>query len=146
MRLVLDASITLSWFFRDEREPLAIAALTHVREYGALVPPLWNVEVAHTLVKAERRGRIDQEQTAKVIEYLRALPIVVEIGGEAPAFPQVTLARKFELSAYDATYLDLAIRLGVSLATRDDKLAAAAGALGILWKPARSRRAPRRTV
>src|SRR5712691_9856278 len=135
MKLVMDASMALSWFFRDERDDLAIAALTHMQEHGALVPSLWNVEIAHVLVKYERRGRIDEERTAKILSYLRTLPFRVETGNDAPTFPQISYARKFQLSAYDATYLDLAVRFGLPLATRDDQLAKAASALGVLWAP-----------
>ncbi len=133
MKLVLDSSMALSWFFRDERDATAVSALRYVKENGALVPSLWSIEIAHVLIKSERRGRLTAEQTSAILDYLRALPFTVESGNQSPAFPQIALARQFELSAYDAAYLDLAIRFGLPLATRNDRLAAAAESLGIKW-------------
>jgi predicted nucleic acid-binding protein len=135
VRLVVDASTALSWFFEDERDDASVAALRHIEANGAAVPPLWSIEIAHVLVKNERRGCITAEQTATILEYLRALPFLVETGSDAPAFPQVTYARRFSLSAYDAAYLDLAVRFGLRLATRDERLAGAARALDVLWVP-----------
>ncbi|MEO6991537.1 MAG: type II toxin-antitoxin system VapC family toxin [Candidatus Baltobacteraceae bacterium] len=76
---MLDASLALSWFFKDERDAAAIDALRYVAQNGALVPALWSTEVVHVLVKGERRGRLSREQTSGVLEYLRALPIAVEM-------------------------------------------------------------------
>ncbi len=126
--------MALSWFFRDERDAVGIQVLRHVKEHGALVPSLWGVEVAHVLIKAERRGRTTQQQTAIILDYLRGMRVAVEGGNESPSFPQIAFARQFELSASDATYLDLAVRFGLPLATRDQKLSAAASALGVDWK------------
>ncbi|MEO6834489.1 MAG: type II toxin-antitoxin system VapC family toxin [Candidatus Tumulicola sp.] len=135
MRIVLDASSAVSWLFRDERTPLSIAALHSVREHGALVPPLWCTEIVQALLKSERRGRIDYAQSQHALELLRALPIVVQTSPEIPTFSEVALARKFALSAYDACYLDLSLRYGLPLVTLDKKLASAADAVGLRWKP-----------
>ena len=125
--------MTLSWYFRDERDATALAALAYVGVHGALVPPLWNVEIGHTLVKAERRGRITRDQSATILASLRSLPILVESGGDSPAFPQLALARAYDLSGYDAAYLELAMRIGIPLATRDEHLATKAEQLRLRW-------------
>ncbi|MGH7707387.1 MAG: type II toxin-antitoxin system VapC family toxin [Vulcanimicrobiaceae bacterium] len=142
MRFVLDASLALSWFFEDERDDFATAALYHLREFGALVPNLWCVEIGNGLVVAERRKRIDGQRVATIVADLSSLPVSVEETGETVAFSQVAVARAFRLTNYDATYLDLARRHRLLLATRDKQLAAAADGAGLLWKPVR-RRKPR---
>lgn len=100
-----------------------------------MVPALWCTEMVHALLKSERRRRITAEQSALALELLRSLPIVVETMGEAPSFSEMTLARRFALSAYDARYLDVASRYGLPLATRDERLAVAAEAIGLRWHP-----------
>jgi len=132
--------MALSWFFKDERVGESVAALRSVRQFGALVPALWSAEIVHVLVKAEKRGRLRAEQTATALDYLRALPISVETGGSTPSFSGLALVRQFDLSAYDAAYLELAVSFGLPLATRDDRLASAAGALGLRWSARRRQR------
>jgi len=132
--------MALSWFFKDERTGESVAALRSVKQFGALVPALWSAEVVHVLVKAEKRGRLRTEQTATALDYLRALPISVEAGGSAPSFAALALVRRFDLSAYDAAYLEVAVNFSLPLATRDDRLASAAGTLGLRWLARRSKR------
>lgn len=141
MSLVVDASTTIRWFFRDQRDALSVAALRYIRSHGAVVPCIWSTEVCHVLVKYERRGRVQREQSAVIIARLRRLPVHVEPGGNEPSFPQFSLARKYQLSAYDATYLELACRLGLHLMTHDERLADAAAHLEVLWRPPARRRA-----
>ncbi len=75
MSLVIDSSVTLSWFFEDERSALADEALRQVVESGAIVPSLWRLEVANGLQMAVRRKRIDAKFRDASIADLRALPI-----------------------------------------------------------------------
>ncbi len=98
----------------------------------AVVPDLWHVEVANALLVGERRKRSTQANTVTWLGFLASLPIAVDEETKVRAFGNtVSLARTHELSAYDAAYLELAIRRGLPLATLDDKLKAAAQAVGV---------------
>ena len=98
----------------------------------AIVPDLWHLEVANTLVIGERRKRSTQADTVTWMGFLSALPIAVDEETRAHAFGDTAgLARAHGLSAYDAAYLELAMRRGLQLATLDEKLLAAAAAAGV---------------
>lgn len=134
--VVVDASVTLAWFFEDERDATSLAMLEHVRRNRAVVPALWIWESANTLLQAQRRSRISAETSASIVEELRALPITVEpVGPEPRLGTEMGLANRFSLTAYDAAYLELALRRGLRLGTKDARMATAADALGLLWAP-----------
>lgn len=130
--LVLDASIALCWCFDDEATDATRGILEHLRQNEAIVPSIWPLEIANTLAMADRRGRI---VWADSIEFLTLLDsLVITIDGETArhAFGRtLDLARSERLSSYDASYLELAMRLGLPLGTRDRVLADAATRLGI---------------
>jgi predicted nucleic acid-binding protein len=127
MAIVLDSSVALSWCFEDEASPETDAIYERVRDEGGIVPSLWHVEVGNVLVQAERRGRISAAGVAARLEALAQLPISVDVEAPARAWGAiVSLARTEGLTTYDATYLDLAMRLGLPLATTDRALADAA--------------------
>lgn len=129
---VLDASATFPWLFEDEASPAADALLDQVAEHGAVVPALWFLECTNGLAMAGRRGRIDDSGIARAIDLLRRLPLVVDDTAPSRAFDAVLdLARTHRLTAYDASYLDLALRRGLPLATGDAPLRAAASAAGV---------------
>jgi predicted nucleic acid-binding protein len=129
--LVLDASMTLSWAFEGEATPLTVAVLKSLETVQAIVPALWPFEVASVLSTAERRGRMTAAAQAAFLERLRLLPIAVEHRPPTWLALQILpLARTLKLSAYDAAYLELAIREGLPLATLDDDLRRAACAAG----------------
>ena len=131
-RVVLDASAVMGWCFEDEADPEGDALLRRVAASGAVVPGLLALEVANVLVGAERRGRITPAESARFLGLLEALPIEVDAHTALRA-PRETLllARAHRLSSYDAAYLELALRLGLPLATRDAALCAAAAAAGV---------------
>ncbi len=132
MSLVLDASLTLSWFFKDERTPGTDAVLTEVTENGAVVPGLWRLEVANALQMAVRRKRIDAAFRDSALTQLSRLSIPADPDTDAYAWTAILqLASRFELTLYDAAYLELAQRRGLPLATFDRELRDAAAALGI---------------
>jgi len=121
--LVLDCSVTMAWCFEDECDALADAVLGVFGETEVWVPALWPIEVANVLLVAERRRRLTSAGSARFLELLGGLPIVVDGGTHERAFQSVlSKGRELGLSAYDATYVDLAIRLGAPLATRDKSL------------------------
>ncbi len=129
---VLDGSVTMVWGFEDEANEYAEAILERMPDLQAHVPSLWPLEVANALLVGERRGRIKAADTARFISILGAFPITVDGETVAHAWSDTMhLARAHNLSSYDASYLELAIRLGLPLAALDGKLKLAAGAVGI---------------
>ena len=136
-RFVLDGSVALAWLFHDEQDPYADAIIAKLPNLEMLVPRLWHLEVANVLLVGERRRRCSQADTTQWLSYLAGLPVVVDSATEARAWSDtVSLARQHGLSAYDAAYLELALREGVALATLDDPLKAAAQAVGVpIYQP-----------
>lgn len=129
---VIDASVALAWCFADELSETADAALGRLEHETAIAPAIWPLEVANGLRTAERRGRLDLADVARVRDLLLALPVEVEAVDLRRALGEVSeLARSLELTAYDAAYLALAARRGLSLATVDDRLRQAATSSGV---------------
>ena len=130
--LVIDSSAALSWCFEDEASPESDALFEQVRDQGAVVPGLWHLEVANVLLQAERRGRITTADVTMRLELIADLPIATDNETTARAWREIlALARAEGLTTYDATYLELAIRRGFPLMTRDAALIAAAGRSGV---------------
>lgn len=129
---VLDASVALSWFLRDESDGYANGVLAELAKMEASVPCLWLLEICNALTVLERRGRIKEAETARVLTLVRNLPIEMDDTPVAETVERVTsLARRLKISAYGASYLELAIRRGLPLATLDRKLKAAAKRAGV---------------
>lgn len=130
---VIDASVALSWCFEDEAATGPDAVLELLRRGRAVAPAIWALEVANGLRSAERRGRIDEREIPALTGLLNALPIDLEeaIPLEDATGRLLQTARAHGLSVYDATYLDLAARRGLPLATADDQLARASVAAGV---------------
>ena len=132
MILVLDASLTLSWYFEDERTPAANAVLDDIVASGAVVPSLWRAEVANGLQIAVRRKRVDAVFRSRALQHLELLPITVDRETDTYVWSStLALADRFDLTVYDAAYLELAERRCLPLATLDKELNAAARALGV---------------
>jgi predicted nucleic acid-binding protein len=129
---ILDCSVTMAWYFKDEANPYAKAVRRALGSARAVVPALWPLEVANILVLGERRQRSTEAETSKWLRYLEMLPIHVDDETAARAWSDILhVCRSYHLSAYDAAYLELAIRLGLPLASLDDTLKAAAAAAGV---------------
>ncbi|HEY3826632.1 MAG TPA: type II toxin-antitoxin system VapC family toxin [Bryobacteraceae bacterium] len=130
---VADASVTLSWCFEEERTPATEALLDRLRSgESAIVPTHWPVEVMNGLITAMRRERIAPETVVRFVRDLTSLHIRVE---QCPLSPEwnalMQLATKHRLTAYDAAYLELAVRNKFRLATLDNDLRKAARAEGV---------------
>lgn len=137
-RSVLDCSVALSWCFEDEATPETDALLDRVRDEGAVVPSLWHLELANVLLQAERRRRISAEDAATRLGLIAALPILTDQETTIRAWHDIlSIARVEGLTTYDAAYLELAIRLGVPLLTKDSDLIAAARRRGVTALPER---------
>ncbi len=142
MRFVLDASVTLSWFLkdaasRDEAYSFAVMSCFRVKESVAIVPVTWGLEVANVIARCESKRQVTETQSESFLTLLKDLAI--EVDGDT--FPQsltdtLQLARRYRLSSYDASYLELAVREALPLATLDADLRRAAVKAGVkLFKP-----------
>lgn len=130
--LVVDSSVALSWCLADESDTYAAAILQALQTQTAQVPCLWPFEVANGLWTSERRGRITPTEIERVLADLEALPIEVEAAGYERALREVlALSRQQRLTAYDAAYLELAMREGLPIATLDQPLREAAARVGV---------------
>lgn len=129
MPFVLDASVTASWCFPDEQSAVADAAMDRLLDDEAIAPALWAIELRNILVVNERRKRIEPDDAKAFLRDLARLPIRIRRDTDERAL--LDLARKHRLTAYDATYLDLAVRAEVDVATLDRSLANAVRAEGL---------------
>ncbi len=130
-RFVLDNSVVMSWCFEDESSEYADKVLESLETSEAIVPSIWPLEVGNVLLVAERKNRIDEASSTRFLELLSALPIHVETELPDRTFTHIlSLARKHEMSTYDASYLDLAMRLDIPLATLDESLRRVAKKVG----------------
>lgn len=129
---VLDTSVTMAWCFPDEETPETRDLFTRMRTSAAMVPIIWPLEVANVLLIGERRQRLTQAQMAQFVQLLQTLAITVDTGMAMGALdPVIALGRRYGLSAYDAAYLELAMRQGLPLATQDARLRAVATRAGV---------------
>lgn len=133
--MVLDASMALSWLMERTARPeraRAAAVLDSLASSAAVVPALWFTEIENACLVAERRRIVTPAQTTDFLNRLSALPISVDTSSPQSRRDGILgLGRAHALSAFDATYLELSMRLGVALATFDQGLTRAAGAVGV---------------
>ncbi len=132
MNFVLDASVSLAWCSEDERAGYAMRVLDELSGGEAIVSSLWPIEVTNGLASALRKNRIDMAGAAEARNTLAALPVVLDPVDRRRAFEDIPrLARAHGLTTYDASYLEVAVRLGIPLATLDHTLARAAADEGV---------------
>lgn len=130
MPVVVDASVTMAWCFEDEASPDADAVLDTLVHDTAVVPALWSIEVANVLIVAQRKGRLTEAQAVRFLDLLAQLPVDVDTSPPDRA-ALVEAGLRHGLSAYDASYLLLAERLGAPLATLDAPLSQACRDAGV---------------
>ncbi len=129
---VLDCSAALSWVLPDETSPAMDQVLFGIVAEGAAAPSLWPYEVANALAVASRRGRITAAGRTTATRFLGQLPVEIDQSDKTRLWSDVLgLAIQHQLSAYDASYLELALRLGKPLATLDRKLIQSAQTCGV---------------
>ncbi|NKL05206.1 type II toxin-antitoxin system VapC family toxin [Rhizobium leguminosarum] len=126
MPFVVDASVAAAWLLADEESRTAEEALSFLETEDALVPDLFWHEMRNILLTAERRKRISNEDVLACLMRLTSLPL--RTVSSEDHLPILRLAGKYQLSAYDAAYLALAVAENVSLATLDAGLERAASA------------------
>ncbi len=138
MSFVVDNSIALTWCFEDEQTDAIMGLLDRVAETGAVAPQFWPIEAFNGLLTAERKGRISGTVRKRLAGFLRELPIGIDDETASQAWTATAqLAEQHRLTAYDAAYLELALRRGLPLATSDKQLAAAAQEAGVELLPPR---------
>jgi len=129
---VIDCSITMAWCFSDEATPATANVQDRLEMEAALVPAHWFLEVTNVLAMAEKRKRITAAKSAAFLALLETMDIEVDHDTPARAFAHLLpLGRSHGLTAYDAAYLDLALRRRLPVASLDDDLRASAKALGV---------------
>ena len=135
MSFVLDNSVAMLWLLPQSNAagvPLADKVLEQIQKGGAWVPSLWSLEAANVIAKSQRLGKISQAQASAFVGLLEGLDIATDASTAQHALHDtLDLARQFGLSSYDAAYLELAMRVGLPLATLDARLLAAAMEAGV---------------
>jgi predicted nucleic acid-binding protein len=131
LRFVLDSSVTLSWAFSDEQEPDALRAaqILEAETAEAVVPAIWWYEIRNILIVGERRGRITPVATETFLKQIAKLKIIRAPNPDEGLL--LDLARKTNLTVYDASYLALAIQESIPIATLDQALRSAAITKGV---------------
>lgn len=120
----------MTWCFEDEFDAYSKSVLSSFANYKALVPHLWNLEVTNVLLTAEKKNKLTPAESARFLELLKSLPIYVsDLDISTPEI--ISLARSNNLTTYDATYLLLAMRKGVDIATKDIALIKACNENGL---------------
>lgn len=135
MRFVLDASVALLWLVPGTNPAgvdYAEATLVSLKDAQAVVPSLWALEVANVVAKLEAKAIVTEADSQRYVALLGQLHIVTDPATATHALGDtLNLARRYRLSAYDAAYLELALRTGLPLATLDAGLAKAAATAGV---------------
>ena len=123
---VIDVSVVVAWYFPDENHPLADTVLQRLSDDSAAAPTLFWFELRNALLVGERRGRISETDTARILALVGRLPLTIDRDPDEVVIFQ--LARTYKLSFYDAAYLELAQRKNAPIATFDNALVKAAKA------------------
>ena len=130
--LVVDASLTAAWCFEDEETEYARDVLSRAETISFFVPAIWPVEMVNVLLVNERRKRITPADTARAVTLFNELAIQVDRPPSLQPFAAtLLLARAHNLTSYDASYLELALREGLPMATLDTRMRDAAIAAGV---------------
>jgi predicted nucleic acid-binding protein len=130
MPFVLDNSVVCGWLLESQATAYADAVAERLQEDRAIVPGLLHLEYANVLRTACKRGRLIAQQAQEAIGQLQQLPLDTDREPPDPA-QLLALALRHDLSAYDAAYLDLALRRQLPIATVDAALADAARVSGV---------------
>ncbi len=135
MNFILDNSVSMRWFFGDGKPQeltYANSVLDAMKQGTAFVPVTWGLEVANVIARAEMKGLVTEARSEAFLELLKDLDIEEDAATFSYALSDtLRLARRHRLSAYDASYLELALRRGMLLATIDEDLQKAAKKAGV---------------
>lgn len=137
MNFVLDASVAMCWLLGDgtataRTYAMGVLEAMKAEDNRAVVPVVWNLEIANVISKAEQKGLLVEAQSEAFLEMLAGLDIDIDSDTVATALSDtLQIARRYGLSAYDASYMELSLRSGTPLATLDQDLHRAARRAGI---------------
>ena len=130
--IVIDADVALAAIFPERHSEAARTLLLRVAEEGAIVPAIWHLDIANTLLAAERRGLLTPTQREAALRHLAILPITADPETAPRAWSHtISLAHQYGLQVQDAAYLELALRRQTHLATFNATLLRAAEAAGV---------------
>jgi predicted nucleic acid-binding protein len=128
---VIDASVAIAWCVRSQSTSVTVASLQYAIVNGGYVPAIFWFEVLHGLARLERGGTVSRIDIDEFTRLLSDLSLAIDGPLDAAAMIGLEImARRYSLSIYDASYVELALRTGIPLATRDAALAKAATAAG----------------
>jgi len=126
MQFVLDNSVTMRWLFNDgshSDQTYAKYVLHLIEDGNVIVPDVWYLEVANVIARAESKFGLTEARSSAFFHVLQQMNIQVDQETARHALGDtLQLARRYNLSAYDASYLELALRKGLPVATLDDAL------------------------
>jgi predicted nucleic acid-binding protein len=128
---VIDASVVLAWQFKDEANEYADSIVARLRDEEAAAPAIWPLEIANAFLVGIRRARITPQEAAAAIAMVLDLPVAVRSHAALVVQNVLEFAQTLDLSAYDASYIYLAKREQLPIATLDGRLRAAATRAGI---------------
>jgi predicted nucleic acid-binding protein len=130
--IVVDNSVVVAWCFADQATELSLAVLAYLENHTAVAPGVFPLELGNALVVAERRKKLARADAQRFLRLVQSLPLRVEQELPQRQLGEVlALARQYDLSTYDAAYLDLAMRAALPLATMDQPLRVAAKRAGV---------------
>jgi predicted nucleic acid-binding protein len=131
-QFVIDNSVVMAWCFEDQTNKYTESVLTRLETSEAFVPGIWPLEVGNVLLIAERKNILSKSDVVRFLSLVHSLPIIVEQESAGRMLMEIVArAREHQLLTYDASYLDLAMRRGLPLATQDKALANAAKKCGL---------------
>jgi predicted nucleic acid-binding protein len=130
MAFVADNSVVLAWFVGSQATPYTSKLRNRAREEPVHAPAVWPLEFVHALWSLQKRGALDATAVSTIVDLAERLGVMVDYR-PADLKATLSLSRQFNLSAYDASYLELALRLNLPLAVRDSPLRDAARRAGI---------------
>lgn len=128
--IVLDCSVVMAWIFHDEQDQYALEVLNQLEHCDALVPAVWPLEVANALRSAKRRLRLNPDGIEEALTLIESLDVAIDSANHGAA-DWYALAMDYDVTSYDAAYIDLARRTGAALATLDVPLRRAAQKAGV---------------
>lgn len=131
-RIVLDASAALAWCFREEAQDYPAILRQHLGSAQAVVPGIWPLEIANSIAAALRRKKIEPAEVTRFLAIIEELGVLIDpLTAEKALKETLAIATERDLTAYDAAYLELAMREGAQLATLDGDLRRAATEAGV---------------
>ena len=131
MPFVLDNSVVTGWYLSDQATPYTQRIAAQLETDRAIVPALWQLEFANVLKIACTRGKLSLGNAREIVDTIAILPIELDSGVPPSPRQLFELAMRYNLSSYDAAYLELAMRFGLPIASQDGKLNEAAVLAGV---------------